>query len=402
MDAKESPRIVLCVGGGIAAYKSIEVLRRLVDSGYHVVPVLSAAARRFVGELTFSALGSEPAKIDLFDDTDPIPHTHLGRSADLVVVAPATADLISKIAHGSADDLVSATLLATRAPIVVAPAMHDEMWSNPAVRRNISMLRNDGIFVVDPSEGRLAGGDHGNGRMAEPWVIASYARSILSPRRVDLRSRRILVTAGGTREAIDPVRFVGNSSSGKQGFALASVAAAWGAEVELVSTVDGLAGFPGISVTKVVSASEMHEATLDLVSEMDIVLMAAAVADFRPSQSATEKFKREGRSEWHVDLVANDDILADLVRRRRDGSVVVGFAAETSDLVEHAQEKLQRKQLDMIVANDVSVEGAGFDGDTNVVVIVTADGSRADLPKLEKSTVAEYVLEKAYSLLPSR
>ncbi len=314
------------MSGGIAAYKAVEVCRRLVDAGAHVAPVLTPDATRFIGALTFSALGSEPARVTLWDSPEPIPHTRLGQSADLIVVAPATARVLGAYAAGISDDLLTATLLATRAPVLVCPAMHTEMWEHPAVQDNLALLRRRGVHVVEPGVGRLAGGDSGAGRLAEPADIVAAAVAIL--RAGPLAGRRILVTAGGTREPIDPVRYLGNRSSGKQGHAVAEAAAARGAVVTLVTTTER-PGPPGAEVVVVDTAAEMHGAVLARAPASDVIVMAAAVADFRPKMAAEHKLKK---TDGTPDLVLEPttDILAALGRGRRPGQLLVGFAAETA------------------------------------------------------------------------
>jgi len=391
------PRVLLGVTGGIAAYKAVEVCRRLVDSGLYVVPVLSEDALRFVGEVTFSALASEPAHHSLWADADPIPHTRLGQSAQLVVVAPATARFIGCYAAGIADGLLAATVLATRAPVVVCPAMHTEMWEHPAVKENLETLARRGVVVVPPSEGRLAGGDVGTGRMADPEVIVREALAVLglqarlSGRGPDLAGKRVVVSAGGTREPIDPVRFIGNRSSGKQGHAIAEAAAARGAEVVLVTTT-GIKGPPGSIVVQVDSAESMCDAVLEHLEGADVVVMAAAVADFRPKGVSEKKLSRsEGVPE--IVLEPTPDILGEAVRRRRERQVIVGFAAETHDLASRASAKLRAKGVDIIVANDVSQPEVGFDHDTNAVTIFAADGSVKDIALTSKIEVAHAVLD---------
>jgi phosphopantothenoylcysteine decarboxylase/phosphopantothenate--cysteine ligase len=386
-------RIVLGVTGGIAAYKAVEVCRRLVDDGAHVVPVLSEGALRFVGEVTFSALGSERARTSLFDDDDPIPHTTLGQTADLIVVAPATARLLGAYAAGISDDLLTATLLATRAPVVVCPAMHTEMWEHPAVQANLETLRSRGVTIVPPEDGRLAGGDVGAGRLAAPETIVAAAAAVLDgvsgPR--DLAGLRVLITAGGTREAIDPVRVITNRSSGKQGYALAAEAVARGAQVTLVTTVDRPAP-PGVEVVEVASAADMEAAVMPRSAAADVIIMAAAVADFRPKAPADHKIKKTDEVPEIV-LEPTHDVLVDLGERKPPGQILVGFAAETDDLIVHARQKLERKRLDLIVANDVSAPGAGFEHDTNAVVIVSPDGSLTDVPLSDKHDIARAVLD---------
>jgi phosphopantothenoylcysteine decarboxylase/phosphopantothenate--cysteine ligase len=388
---------VLGVSGGIAAYKAVEVCRRLVDLGAHVVPVLTGGALRFVGEATFSALASERAHTSVFEDPDPIPHTNLGQAADLVVVAPATARVIGSYAAGISGDLLVATLLATRAPVLVCPAMHTEMWEHPAVQENLEVLRRRGVHVLEPAVGRLAGGDVGAGRLAEPSDIVSEAVRIVSrPLPLDLAGRRVLVTAGGTREPIDPVRFISNRSSGKQGYALAEAARARGAIVTLVTTVQLPLPLGAVAVA-VETAAQMAEAVLSRAAEQDLIVMAAAVADFRPSTPATAKLKKASGVPELV-LEATLDVLAELGKRRRSGQVLVGFAAETESVVERSREKLTAKGIDLIVGNDVGADGVGFSHDTNAVSIVSAHG-RTDVPLTSKRAVADAVLDAAVALM---
>ena len=388
-------RVVLGVSGGIAAYKAVEVCRQLVDAGAHVAPVLTEDACRFVAPLTFSALASEPARTSLWESPEPIPHTRLGQGADVIVVAPATARVLGKYAAGISDDLLTATLLATRAPVVVCPAMHTEMWEHPSVQDNLAVLRRRGVIVVDPEVGRLAGGDEGAGRLADPSAIVAAIERVFTAR--DLEGRLVLVTAGGTREPIDPVRFVGNRSSGKQGHAIADEAARRGAAVTLVTTTVRPVA-PGVDVVRVETAAEMEEAVGRLSDAADVVVMAAAVADFRPKVAADEKLKKhEGIPE--VVLEPTTDILAGLGKRKRPGQLLVGFAAETSDVRGQAIDKLRRKGLDLIVANDVSAPGAGFEHDTNSVVILDGAGFEQDVPLTDKREVARVVLDAAAARL---
>jgi phosphopantothenoylcysteine decarboxylase/phosphopantothenate--cysteine ligase len=383
-------RIVLGVSGGIAAYKAIEVCRRMVDAGAHVVPVLTRGATRFVGPTTFSALASERARTSLFDDPDPIPHTRLGQSADAVVVAPATARVIGSYAAGISNDLLTATLLATRAPVIVAPAMHTEMWEHPAVQDNLATLARRGVHIVAPEEGRLGGGDVGKGRLAPPGAIVAAVAATLA-RGHDLDGLHVVVSAGGTREPIDPVRFVGNRSSGKQGHALAQEAADRGAKVSLVTTTH-LPGPAGADVVRVETAAEMADAIESRAATADIVAMAAAVADFRPQQVADRKLKKsEGVPQ--IVLEPTPDILATLGERKRPGQTLVGFAAETQDLRKNATTKLAAKGADIVVANDVTVPGAGFEHDTNQVTLLFADGTHRDVPITDKRAVAREVFD---------
>jgi phosphopantothenoylcysteine decarboxylase/phosphopantothenate--cysteine ligase len=384
-------RVVLGVTGGIAAYKAVELCRRLVDAGCHVVPVLSEDATRFVGEVTFSALASERAHTSLWEDPDPIPHTRLGQTADVVVVAPTTARLIARYAHGLSDDLLSATLLATRAPVVLAPAMHTEMWEHPAVQDNLATLHRRGVRIVEPEVGRLAGGDVGAGRLADPDAVVAAIAEALGGLAGDMEGLRVVVSAGGTREPIDPVRFIGNRSSGKQGHALADEAARRGARVTLVTTT-GRPVAPGVEVVAVETAAEMEAALTERSDGADVIVMAAAVADFRPKAVADTKLsKSDGVPD--VVLEPTSDILAALSRRRRPGQILVGFAAETRDVAARAAAKLADKGIDVIVANDVSAPGVGFEHDTNAVVIITADGSAYEVGLTDKHTVARAVLD---------
>ena len=387
--------IVLGVCGSIAAYKAVEVCRRLVAGGARVSPVMTAGAARFLGPATLSALASEPVHDSLWSDADPIPHTALGRSADLILVAPATATLLAKHAAGIADDLLTATLLATRAPVVVCPAMHTEMWEHPATVDNVARLRRRGVVVVEPGVGRLAGGDEGAGRLAEVEEIVATVHRLLSPQ--DLAGCTVLVTAGGTREALDPVRFLGNRSSGKQGEALAVEAAARGAQVILVTAADRPAP-PDIETVRVDTAAEMEAAVLSRAAAADIVVMAAAVADFRPKAVAETKLRKaDGLPE--IVLEPTTDILAELGRRKRPGQVLVGFAAETGDMRVATEEKLRSKRLDLIVANDITAPGAGFGHDTNAATLLDAAGNWTDVPLISKRGLASIVLYVVSDLL---
>ena len=397
-------RIVLGVSGGIAAYKAVEVCRRLVDAGLRVTPVLTGAARRFVGAATFSALASDPVPEGLWDLLEGrIAHTTLGQAADLVVVAPATADLLARYAAGMADDLLTATLLATGAPVVVCPAMHTEMWEHPAVAENVATLRRRGVHVVPPETGRLAGGDEGAGRMAEPETIVDAVLAVLATgaaggagrpvRRADLAGRHVVVTAGGTREAIDPVRVITNRSSGKQGHAIAEAAAERGARVTLV-TASALPAPAGVETVRVESAADMEAALGRAARDADVVVMAAAVADFRPKAPSEQKV--HGVPE--LVLEPTPDILAGLAARRRPGQVLVGFAAETEDVAASGRRKLERKRVDLLVVNDVSAPGVGFDHDTNEVTIIGSGGATT-VPLRSKRQVADAVFDEVVARL---
>jgi len=389
---REPARIVLGVSGGIAAYKAVEVCRRLVDDGAHVMPVLTQDAQQFVGALTFSALASEPARTALFGGPEPIPHTRLGQTADLVLVAPATAKTIGKYAAGISDDLLSATLLATRAPVLVCPAMHTEMWEHAAVQANLATLRERGVHVLEPDAGRLAGGDVGPGRLADPERIVAAAEEILGSFAGPLSGRRVLVTAGGTREPIDPVRFVGNRSSGKMGHAVARAARRQGARVVLVTTASQPVA-DGVESVPVETAEQMRDAVLARAQECDAIVMAAAVADFRPKAVAGEKLKK-GDGVPEIVLEPTVDILAELGARKRPGQVVVGFAAETERIREHAAAKLAAKRVDLMVANDVSADDSGFEVDTNRALVLDAGGGVEELPLLSKDALAEWIVDR--------
>lgn len=393
-------RVVLGVGGGIAAYKAVELLRLLTGAGADVDCVLTEAACRFVAPLTFTALSGRPAQTELFGAADPIPHTSLGQSADLVVVAPATADLIGRISAGLADDLLTNTILATRAPLVVAAAMHTEMWESPPTRRNVAQLRVDAITVVDPDVGLLAGGDSGRGRMAAPAAILAVCERALEARRGGgaLDGAAVLVTAGGTREPIDPVRYVGNRSSGKMGHAVAAAAAARGARVTLVTT-STLPTPAGISRVDVETAAEMAAAVLDRFAGTDAVVMTAAVADFRPADPATSKIKKEDGPPLIV-LEPTLDVLAEM-GRRKDGQVLVGFAAETDDVAARGSAKVRAKNLDLLVANLVGVEDSGFGAETDRAYICSPDDHVEELGLLAKDELAGLICDRLAALLAS-
>ncbi len=384
-------RVVLGVGGGIAAYKSVELLRRLIDLGAYVSPVLTSSALRFVGETTFSALASEPARTSLFDDRDPIPHTHLGQNCDLLLIAPATADLIARCATGLADDLLTTTLIATRAPVIMVAAMHSEMWEHASVQANIATLRSRGVIVLEPEVGRLAGGDFGVGRLASVDQVLAAIEQCLAQSGI-LKGKKVLVTAGGTREAIDPVRYIGNRSSGKQGIAFAKMASQLGAEVVLVTTV-AADSVPNCQIVMVESASEMMDAVMGAFPSADMVVMAAAVADFRPKRISSTKLKKSfGTPE--IVLEPTDDILAELGRKKRPDQIVIGFAAETGDPGAEAARKLEDKNADFIVANNVLEPGSGFSTDTNRVTLVGKD-STTEFEIASKTQVADKVLQMA-------
>ncbi len=391
----DAPRVVLGVSGGIAAYKACELLRRFTESGHQVTVVPTAAALHFVGEATWAALSGRPAATETWERVHEVPHVRIGQQADLVVVAPATADLIAKAAHGLADDLLTNTLLTARCPVVLAPAMHTEMWEHPATRDNVATLRRRGVIVLEPAVGRLTGKDTGKGRLPEPSAIFDACRAVL--RRggavpTDLAGRHVVVSAGGTREPLDPVRYLGNRSSGKQGYALAVTAAARGARVTLLSANAELPDPAGVDVVHVSTALELREAALEAVQDADAVVMAAAVADFRPAEYATGKIKKvEGVEQAPVALVRNPDILAELsAHRARSGQLVVGFAAETDDVLANGRAKLARKGCDLLVVNEVG-NGKAFGTDVNEAVVLGSDGSETAVPVGPKEALADVV-----------
>ncbi|MFI8458302.1 bifunctional phosphopantothenoylcysteine decarboxylase/phosphopantothenate--cysteine ligase CoaBC [Kitasatospora sp. NPDC085464] len=395
MTTADAPRVVLGVSGGIAAYKACELLRRFTESGHQVTVVPTEAALHFVGEATWAALSGRPAATETWERVHEVPHVRIGQQADLVVVAPATADLIAKAAHGLADDLLTNTLLTARCPVVVAPAMHTEMWEHPATRDNVATLRRRGVIVLEPAVGRLTGKDTGKGRLPEPSAIFDACRAVL--RRggavpTDLAGRHVVVSAGGTREPLDPVRFLGNRSSGKQGYALAVTAAARGARVTLLSANAELPDPAGVDVVHVSTALELREAALKAVADADAVVMAAAVADFRPAEYATGKIKKvEGVEPAPVALVRNPDILAELsAHRTRSGQLVVGFAAETDDVLANGRAKLARKGCDLLVVNEVG-NGKAFGTDVNEAVVLGSDGSETPVPVGPKEALADVV-----------
>jgi phosphopantothenoylcysteine decarboxylase / phosphopantothenate---cysteine ligase len=386
--------VVLGVGGGIAAYKVAELLRRLVEAEHEVTVVPTAAALHFVGAPTWAALSHRPVASDVWTDADAVPHVRLGRQADLVVVAPATADLLARAAHGLADDLLTNTLLTARCPVLFVPAMHTEMWEHPATVDNVATLRRRGLLVLEPATGRLTGADTGKGRLPEPEEIAQVCELLLHrpdalPR--DLSGRRIVVSAGGTREPLDPVRYLGNSSSGRQGYAIATVAAARGADVVLIAANVERPDPAGVEVLRVVSAAELRETILKIAPDADAVVMAAAVADFRPVTEAGHKIKKSGAGPAPIELVENPDILAELVGARRAGQVLVGFAAETGDdqgtVLEHGRVKLQRKGCDLLVVNAVG-KGVAFGQPDNAAVILDVAGGQTSVPLGPKAVLA--------------
>ena len=388
------PQVVLGVGGGIAAYKACELLRRLTESGHEVRVVPTGSALHFVGEATWSALSGNPVSTQVWDDVHQVPHVRIGQRADLVVVAPATADLLAKAAHGLADDLLTSTLLTARCPVVFAPAMHTEMWEHPATRENVATLRRRGAVVIEPAVGRLTGVDTGKGRLPDPDEIYQVCRRVLTrgPAAPDLAGRHVVISAGGTREPLDPVRYLGNRSSGKQGYALARTAVARGARVTLVAANTGLADPAGADVVAVGTAEQLREAVVKAAAEADVVVMAAAVADFRPAAYADSKIKKkDGEEPAPLALVRNPDVLAEVsARRARPGQLVVGFAAETDDVLANGRAKLARKGCDLLVVNEVG-GGKAFGMDDNEAVVLGADGSSTPVPHGPKEALADQV-----------
>jgi phosphopantothenoylcysteine decarboxylase/phosphopantothenate--cysteine ligase len=390
-------RVVLGVAGGIAAYKAVELLRQLTETGHDVRVVPTASALEFVGAPTWAALSGKPITASTWDDVHEVPHVRLGQQADLVVVAPATANLLAKAAHGLADDLLTSTLLTARCPVLLAPAMHTEMWEHPATQANVATLRARGVLVLDPAVGRLTGADSGRGRLPEPEELAVLCRRVLARGGLplDLVGRRVVVSSGGTREHLDPVRFLGNRSSGRQGYALAQSAVARGAEVVLVSANVALPDPAGVKVVRVTSALEMHDAVLGEAASADAVVMAAAVADYRPAERLL--VKRKKTDALTVELVQNPDILRELVAARRPGQVLVGFAAETgddhADVLTHGREKLVRKGCDLLVVNEVGETGhpTGFEGSENAATVLGADGTTTEVPLGSKDALADVV-----------
>lgn len=399
------PKVVLGVSGGIAAYKACELLRRLTESGHEVRVVPTAASLNFVGEATWAALSGNPAGTEVWETVHEVPHVRIGQAADLVVVAPATADMLAKAAHGLADDLLTNTLLTARCPVVFAPAMHTEMWEHPATQENVATLRRRGAVVIEPAVGRLTGKDTGKGRLPDPEEIYEVCRRVLARgvAEPDLAGRHVVISAGGTREPLDPVRFLGNRSSGKQGYALARTAVARGARVTLVAANTALADPAGADVVRVGTAVQLREAVLKAASDADAVVMAAAVADFRPAEYAGGKIKKkDGQEPAPVALVRNPDVLAEIsADRAREGQVVVGFAAETDDVLANGRAKLLRKGCDLLVVNEVG-ESKTFGSEENEAVILASDGGETQVPYGPKEALAEAIWDQVTSRLAPR
>ena len=389
-------RVVLGVAGGIAAYKAVELLRLLTEHGHDVRVVPTASALEFVGAPTWAALSGKPVTASTWDDAHEVPHVRIGRSADLLVVVPATANVLAKATHGLADDLLTNTLLTVRCPVVMAPAMHTEMWEHPATRANVATLRSRGVLVVEPAVGRLTGPDTGKGRLPDPEELALLCERVLArgTATLDLAGRRVVVSSGGTREHLDPVRFLGNRSSGRQGHALARAAVARGAEVVLVSS-SAMPDPAGVKVVQVTSGAEMLDAVVAEAASADAVVMAAAVADYRPAERLATKRKKTDT--FTLELVQNPDILRQLVELRRPGQVLVGFAAETgddhADVLTFGREKLARKGCDLLVVNEVGEAGhpTGFEVGDNAATVLGSDGTATEVPLGSKDALADVV-----------
>lgn len=412
VDHKRIPKqVIVGVSGGIAAYKACTVVRQLTEASHRVRVIPTESALRFVGAATFEALSGEPVCTDVFADVPAVPHVHLGQQADLVVVAPATADLLARAAAGRADDLLTATLLTARCPVLFAPAMHTEMWLHPATVDNVATLRRRGAVVLEPATGRLTGADSGAGRLPEAEEITTLAQLLLERHDAlpyDLAGRKLLVTAGGTREPIDPVRFIGNRSSGKQGYAVARVAAQRGADVTLIAGhTAGLVDPAGVEVVHVSSAQQLADAVSKHAPTADVLVMAAAVADFRPAQVATAKIKKGVEGPPTIELLRTDDVLAGVVRARAHGQLpnmraIVGFAAETGDangdVLFHARAKLRRKGCDLLVVNAVG-EGRAFEVDSNDGWLLASDGTESALQHGSKTLMASRIVDAIVTFL---
>lgn len=394
----KKPCVVLGVTGGIAVYKACELLRLLQKRGIDVFVVMTQNACRFVAPLTFETLSGHPVAVDTFDrpQTWEVEHIALAKRADLFLIAPATANIMGKMACGIADDMLSTTVMATRAPVLVAPAMNTGMWENAAVQQNVKTLRARGVEIVAPVSGHLACGDSGAGKLEDVAVIAERACELLFAKK-DMEGLRVMVTAGPSREALDPVRYISNRSSGKMGYAIAQAAQKRGAEVTLLSGPVAIEAPQGVKLVPFTTTRELLDRASELAQEQDLLIQAAAPADYRAKEVAPQKIKKQGGEPMTFTLVENPDVAATLGKAKRSGQVFVGFAAETNDVLAHARDKLARKNLDMIVANDVTRPGAGFDVDTNIVTLITKDGQEA-LPMMSKAEVAQRILDRALAL----
>ena len=389
--------VVLCVTGGIAAYKAADLTSKLRHAGAAVRVLMTESATQFISPMTFETLSGNRTVVDTFDRNFAweVEHISLAKAADVFVIAPATANVIAKAAHGIADDMVTTTLLATKAPVVIAPAMNTGMYDNPVTQQNLQTLRMRGFHIIDPAAGRLACGDTGRGKLPDTPVLIQGIERALTPQ--DLAGLRVLVTAGPTQEAMDPVRFLSNHSSGKMGYAIAARAAMRGADVTLVSGPTALDTPAGVQRVDIISARDMYDAVLSRAEKQDMIIKAAAVGDYRPAQAAPEKLKK-GDDELTVTLARNPDILAALGQRKRPGQLLCGFAMETQNLIDNAESKLRRKNCDMLVANSLRDEGAGFGTDTNIATLLFADGRRETEPIMSKEALADVILDRLIAL----
>lgn len=397
-------KVALGITGGIAAYKAAEVLRGLQKAGCAVRVAMTKRACEFIQPLTFRALSGEHVIVDDYapDNPDPIAHITFSQTVDLLVIAPATANIIAKFANGVADDFLTSTYLASTAPVLIAPAMNATMWQHPATQRNVQQLKADGVFVIEPDDGEMACGTIGPGRLSEPERIVAAAMEILQTAKRDiprdLAGEKLLITVGATREAIDPVRFLSNNSSGRMGFAIAEAAKKRGAEVRVIAGSTTAKAPDGLQITRAFSAAEMHAAVMDQVSEATVFIGAAAVADYRPSQLASQKIKKTD-AEITIKLERTQDILGEVAALSRDDLLVIGFAAETENVLANAREKLSRKKLDAIVANDVTREGVGFDTVSNEVTVISRDNKTPiHVPLMPKTSVANIILDEVVRL----
>ncbi len=398
MSNENKKRVALCVSGGIAAYKAVEVLRGLQKAGCNVRVSMTKRACEFITPLTFRALSGSHVVVDDYapDNPDPIAHITFSQSVDLLLVAPATANIIAKFANGIADDFLSTTYLASNAPVLIAPAMNTTMLLHPATQRNLQKLKEDNVRIVEPDSGEMACKTIGPGRLSEPERIVAVALEMLSAKQ-DLKGERVLITTGATREEIDPVRFISNHSSGKMGIALAQEARERGADVTLVTGATSVSPPANIDTIRAISAQEMFDAVMKEISNTTVFIAAAAVADYRPSQRADNKIKKNS-DEMTIALEKTKDILAEVGKTKQNGLLVVGFAAETNDVLNHAKLKLERKGLDVIVANDITQAGAGFNTDTNIITIITKDKEPIALPMMSKSEAANHILDQVKNL----
>ena len=389
--------VVLCVTGGIAAYKAADLTSKLRQAGAAVRVLMTESATQFISPMTFETLSGYRAVVDTFDRNFAweVEHISLAKAADVFVIAPATANVIAKAAHGIADDMVTTTLLATKAPVVIAPAMNTGMYDNPVTQQNLQTLRERGFHIIDPAAGRLACGDTGRGKLPDTPTLMHGIEKALTPQ--DLRGQRVLVTAGPTQEAMDPVRFLSNHSTGKMGYAVAARAAMRGADVTLVSGPTALTTPEGVQRVDIVSARDMYDAVLSRADRQDMIIKAAAVGDYRPAETASEKLKK-GDGEMTVALARNPDILAELGRRKHPGQLLCGFAMETQNLLDNAADKLRRKNCDMLVANSLRDKGAGFGTDTNVATLLFADGRRETPPLMSKEDLADVILDRLLAM----